>query len=163
MNRDEVVLEMSGFKLDKKNFFGKSDPFLEIHKLTDTGNYTLVYKTDVSQQQQLYDFVKVSSNYCHQVIKNTTKPLWKKFNIPVRQLCNGDYERDLKIICFDWNSSGNNSFIGEFHTTLKGLSEPGSSFICVNGKEKVIYYFCIFDFQPLFDATYFFLGEKERF
>lgn len=49
MDRDEVILEMSGFKLDKKDFFGKSDPFLEIYKLTDTGNYTLVYKTDVSK------------------------------------------------------------------------------------------------------------------
>lgn len=49
MDRDEVILEMSGFKLDKKDFFGKSDPFLEIFKLTDTGNYTLVYKTDVSK------------------------------------------------------------------------------------------------------------------
>jgi len=49
MDRDEVILEMSGFKLDKKDFFGKSDPFLEIFKLTDTGNYTLVYKTEVSK------------------------------------------------------------------------------------------------------------------
>lgn len=48
-DRDDVVLEMSGFKLDKKDFFGKSDPFLEIHKLTDSGNYVLVYKTDVSE------------------------------------------------------------------------------------------------------------------
>ena len=54
MDRDEVILEMSGFKLDKKDFFGKSDPFLEIYKLTDTGNYTLVYKTDVSKQFFLY-------------------------------------------------------------------------------------------------------------
>lgn len=52
MDRDQVTLEMSGFKLDKKDFFGKSDPFLEIYKLTDTGNYTLVYKTDVSKQFQ---------------------------------------------------------------------------------------------------------------
>lgn len=48
MDKSEVILEMSGFKLDNKDFFGKSDPFLEIHKLTDTGNYTLVHKTDVS-------------------------------------------------------------------------------------------------------------------
>lgn len=56
LDRDDVVLEMSGFKLDKKDFFGKSDPFLEIHKLTDTGNYVLVYKTDVSKKFQLYIF-----------------------------------------------------------------------------------------------------------
>lgn len=116
MDRDEVILEMSGFKLDKKDFFGKSDPFLEIFKLTDTGNYTLVYKTDV--------------------IKDTLTPRWKKFTIPVRTFCNGDYERDLKIICFDWNSSGDHSLIGEFHTTLKGLSSPNATFKCINGKKK---------------------------
>lgn len=115
-DRDEVILEMSGFKLDKKDFFGKSDPFLEIFKLTDTGNYTLVYKTDV--------------------IKDTLTPRWKKFTIPVRTFCNGDYERDLKIICFDWNSSGDHSLIGEFHTTLKGLSSPNATFKCINGKKK---------------------------
>lgn len=60
MDRDEVILEMSGFKLDKKDFFGKSDPFLEIYKLTDTGNYTLVYKTDVSKKFYLYDFTEMS-------------------------------------------------------------------------------------------------------
>lgn len=49
LDKDEVILEMSGFQLDKKDFFGKSDPFLEIYKLTDTGNYTLVYRTDVSK------------------------------------------------------------------------------------------------------------------
>ncbi|VVC29986.1 Hypothetical protein CINCED_3A018449 [Cinara cedri] len=116
LDRDQVILEMSGFKLDKKDFFGKSDPFLEIYKLTDTGNYTLVHKTDV--------------------IKDTLTPHWKKFNISVRALCNGDYERDLKFICFDWNSSGDHSLIGEFHTTLKGLLDPNAAFKCINGKKK---------------------------
>lgn len=50
LDRDQVILELSGFNLDKKDFFGKSDPFLEIYKLTDTGNYTLVHKTDVSKK-----------------------------------------------------------------------------------------------------------------
>lgn len=57
LDRDQVILEISGFKLDKKDFFGKSDPFLEIYKLTDTGNYTLVHKTDVSLKLQSYLFI----------------------------------------------------------------------------------------------------------
>lgn len=52
MDRSEVILEMSGFKLDSKDFFGKSDPFLEIYKFTDTGNYTLVHRTEVSVMVQ---------------------------------------------------------------------------------------------------------------
>uniref|UniRef100_A0A2S2QTI9 Copine-8 n=2 Tax=Sipha flava TaxID=143950 RepID=A0A2S2QTI9_9HEMI len=115
-DRDEIILELSGFKLDKKDFFGKPDPFLEIYKLTDTGNYTLVYKTDV--------------------IKDTLNPRWKKFNVSVRTFCNGDYDRDIKIICYDWNSSGDHSLIGEFHTTLKGLADTNAIFKCINGKKK---------------------------
>ncbi|XP_050440402.1 copine-8-like [Adelges cooleyi] len=115
-DNNEVILELKGQKLDKKDFFGKSDPFLEFYKLTDTGNYTLVYKTDV--------------------IKDTLSPHWKSFSMPVRLLCNGDYDRNLKVICFDWNSSGDHSLIGEFYTTLKGLLEPNATFKCINEKKK---------------------------
>lgn len=52
-------------------------------------------------------------------------------------MCNGDYERDLKIICFDWNLSDDHSLIGEFHTNLKSLLSPKASFKCINGKKKV--------------------------
>lgn len=32
---------------------------------------------------------------CHksEVVKNTLNPVWQPFSIPVRALCNGDYER----------------------------------------------------------------------
>lgn len=32
---------------------------------------------------------------CHktEVIKNTLNPVWQHFTIPVRALCNGDYDR----------------------------------------------------------------------
>jgi len=54
-------------------------------------------------------------------------------------LCNGDYERDLKFICFDWNSSGDHSLIGEFHSNLTSLLNPNATFKCINGKKKVNY------------------------
>lgn len=46
-NNDEVVLQLTGTNLDKKDWFGKSDPFIEIYKHTDSGDYTLVHKTEV--------------------------------------------------------------------------------------------------------------------
>lgn len=51
--KDEVVLRFSGHKLDKKDFFGKSDPFLEIYKSTESGEYSLVHKTEVSMIKKL--------------------------------------------------------------------------------------------------------------
>lgn len=45
--KDEVIMQFSGKKLDKKDFFGKSDPFLVFHKSTESGDYIVVHKTEV--------------------------------------------------------------------------------------------------------------------
>lgn len=36
-----------------------------------------------------------SFTICHktEVVKNTLNPVWQPFTIPVRALCNGDYDR----------------------------------------------------------------------
>lgn len=46
-NNDEVVIQLRGQNLDKKDWFGKSDPFLEIYKTTENGEFVLVHKTEV--------------------------------------------------------------------------------------------------------------------
>lgn len=40
---------------------------------------------------------------CHktEVIKNTLNPVWQSFTIPVRALCNGDYDRSENMIKFN--------------------------------------------------------------
>lgn len=45
--KDEVIIQFSGHKLDKKDFFGKSDPFLIIAKSQESGDYSVVHKTEV--------------------------------------------------------------------------------------------------------------------
>ncbi|PKU33339.1 copine-2 [Limosa lapponica baueri] len=42
-----ITLSMAGRKLDKKDLFGKSDPFLEYYKLGDDGKWMLVHRTEV--------------------------------------------------------------------------------------------------------------------
>ena len=32
-----------------------------------------------------------------QIIKNTLDPAWPPFNLPVNTLCNGDYNRPIKV------------------------------------------------------------------
>lgn len=49
-SKDEVLLKFSGHHLDKKDWFGKSDPFLEIYKTSETGADILIYRTEVSTQ-----------------------------------------------------------------------------------------------------------------
>lgn len=100
-NKEEVEFQLIAHNLDKKDFFGKSDPFVIISKSTESGGYVAVHKTEV--------------------IKTTLNPVWKPITIPVRNLNNGDYERTLKLECWDWNRSGSHSFIGEAYFSLQKL------------------------------------------
>ncbi|XP_039646409.1 copine-3-like isoform X2 [Perca fluviatilis] len=114
-----VDFEVAGRKLDKKDFFGKSDPFLEFYKPTETG-WQLAHRTEV--------------------IKNTLNPVWKPFRIPLQSLCGGDVEKSIKVECYDYNSSGSHDFIGSFETTLSQIQQAtqtyAAEFECTNSKKK---------------------------
>jgi hypothetical protein len=100
----EITLAFEGQKLDKKDFFGKSDPFLVINQVQSGERLVPVVKTEV--------------------IKNTLNPVWKPLTIKAQQLCNGDLDRPLAIECYDWNKSGNNELIGVARTTARQLAMP---------------------------------------
>uniref|UniRef100_A0AAZ3NU16 C2 domain-containing protein n=1 Tax=Oncorhynchus tshawytscha TaxID=74940 RepID=A0AAZ3NU16_ONCTS len=117
--RESVMMQFCGNKLDKKDFFGKSDPFLVFYRSNEDGTFTTCHKTEV--------------------VKNTLNPVWQAFKIPVRALCNGDYDRTIKIECYDWDRDGSHDFIGEFTTSYRELSRGQSQFNVyevVNPKKK---------------------------
>lgn len=118
-NKEEIEMQLVGHRLDKKDFWGKSDPFIIISRATESGAFVAVHKTEV--------------------IKNTLNPVWKSFVIPVRKLNNGDYQRTLKLECWDWNRSGNHSFIGETYFNLQQVLEGPlpKSFQCINPEKQV--------------------------
>lgn len=88
-------------KLDKKDFFGKSDPFLVFYQSNEDGSFTICHKTEV--------------------VKNTLNPVWQAFKISVRALCNGDYDRTIKVEVYDWDRDESQDFIGEF-TVAYGMA-----------------------------------------
>ncbi|KAJ7317160.1 hypothetical protein JRQ81_003322 [Phrynocephalus forsythii] len=92
--RDIVTMQLCANKLDKKDFFGKSDPFLVFYRSNEDGTFTICHKTEV--------------------VKNNLNPVWQPFSIPVRSLCNGDYD--------------SHDFIGEFATSYRELSRAQSQF-----------------------------------
>uniref|UniRef100_A0A8C7PYM2 Copine II n=1 Tax=Oncorhynchus mykiss TaxID=8022 RepID=A0A8C7PYM2_ONCMY len=102
------------------DFFGKSDPYLEFHKQGDDGKWMLVHRTEV--------------------IKNTLDPVWKPFTVPLISLCNGDVDRSIKVLCYDYDNDGGHDFIGEFQTTVNKMSEAQNSleieFECINPKKQ---------------------------
>ena len=118
--KEIALLHFKGKKLDKKDFFGLSDPFLVFYRCNEDNSFTAVHKTEV--------------------LKNTLNPTWKPFKIPVRTLCNGDYHRTVKIACYDWDSDGGHDLIGEFQTNLNDLKENSgqslSSYELINVKKK---------------------------
>nr|XP_046234424.1 copine-8 isoform X1 [Scatophagus argus] len=117
--RESVMMQFCGNKLDKKDFFGKSDPFLVFHRSNEDGTFTICHKTEV--------------------VKNTLNPVWQAFKIPVRALCNGDYDRTIKVEVYDWDRDGSHDFIGEFSTSYRELSRGQSQFNVyevVNPKKK---------------------------
>nr|XP_057915718.1 copine-3-like isoform X1 [Doryrhamphus excisus]XP_057915719.1 copine-3-like isoform X1 [Doryrhamphus excisus]XP_057915720.1 copine-3-like isoform X1 [Doryrhamphus excisus]XP_057915721.1 copine-3-like isoform X1 [Doryrhamphus excisus]XP_057915722.1 copine-3-like isoform X1 [Doryrhamphus excisus]XP_057915723.1 copine-3-like isoform X1 [Doryrhamphus excisus]XP_057915724.1 copine-3-like isoform X1 [Doryrhamphus excisus]XP_057915725.1 copine-3-like isoform X1 [Doryrhamphus excisus]XP_05791572 len=114
-----VQFEVAGRQLDKKSFFGKSDPFLEFYRETDTG-WQLAHRTEV--------------------VKYSLNPAWKPFQIPMQALCGGDVEKSIKVDCYDFSSSGSHNLIGSFHTTLSQTQQAtqtyAAEFECINRKKK---------------------------
>ncbi|XP_053268228.1 copine-3 isoform X2 [Pleuronectes platessa] len=114
-----VEFDMAARKLDKKDFFGKSDPFLEFFKQTETG-WMLAHRTEV--------------------VKKNLNPTWKRFRVPLQSLCGGDVEKPIKVDCLDYNNSGSHDFIGSFQATLCQIQQASETFAaefeCTNSKKK---------------------------
>uniref|UniRef100_A0A674BBP5 Copine Vb n=1 Tax=Salmo trutta TaxID=8032 RepID=A0A674BBP5_SALTR len=106
--RDSATMQFCANKLDKKDFFGKSDPFMVFYRSNEDGTFTICHKTEV--------------------VKNTLNPVWQSFTIAVRALCNGDFDRTIKIEVYDWDRDGSHDFIGEFTTSYRELARGQSQF-----------------------------------
>uniref|UniRef100_A0A8C6NW06 Copine-3 n=1 Tax=Nothobranchius furzeri TaxID=105023 RepID=A0A8C6NW06_NOTFU len=93
-----IILELEAKKLDKKDTFGKSDPFLEFFKEGDDGKWKLVHRTEV--------------------VKNNLNPTWKSFSVSLQTFCSCDLEKPLKVDCSDYDSDGSHDLIGSFTTKV---------------------------------------------
>uniref|UniRef100_A0A8C6WMS0 Copine-3 n=1 Tax=Neogobius melanostomus TaxID=47308 RepID=A0A8C6WMS0_9GOBI len=114
-----VNFEVEARKLDNKDLFGKSDPYLEFFKQTETG-WQLAHRTEV--------------------VKNNLNPTWKAFRIPLQSLCGGDMDKPIKVECYDYDNDGSHDLIGMFETTMTRLQEASrvspAEFDCINSKKK---------------------------
>ncbi|XP_042345702.1 copine-4 [Plectropomus leopardus] len=119
-NDDYIELSFSARKLDDKDFFSKSDPFLEIYRLNDDATLQLVYRTET--------------------VMNNLNPVWKTFKVSLNSLCSGDHERKLQCTVWDWDSNGKHDYIGEFEATFKemrgAIDGRQVQWPCINPKYK---------------------------
>ncbi|THU66009.1 hypothetical protein C4D60_Mb05t09690 [Musa balbisiana] len=103
----EMILRCS--KLENKDTFSKSDPFLRISKIVESGNSIPICKTEV--------------------INDNLNPVWKPVTLSVQQFgskaCLSYSENPLIIECFDFNSSGKHDLIGKLQTSVSDLEKLG--------------------------------------
>ncbi|KAG6646144.1 hypothetical protein CIPAW_08G173800 [Carya illinoinensis] len=84
----EMMLHCS--YLDNKDIFSKSDPFLRISRIVESGGSIPICKTEV--------------------VNNNLNPKWKPLCLSMQQF--GSKDNPLIIECFDFNSSGKHSLLG---------------------------------------------------
>jgi hypothetical protein len=115
-SRNAFLITLHGVKLDKKDTFGKSDPYLIIYKNLPGNQWVEVYKTEV--------------------IKSNLNPEWKFFEITEQELCNCDREKPIKIECFDWDKVGKHDLIGVVEVTIDQLITIENRFELISKKGK---------------------------
>lgn len=69
----------------------------------------IVMHAAVNDANKLYFlFATCSYTVIHrtEVVHNTVSPVWNPFSLKGRLLCNGDYDRSIKIDCYHHRSNG---------------------------------------------------------
>ncbi|XP_027931702.1 protein BONZAI 3-like [Vigna unguiculata] len=118
----EMVLRCS--RLDNKDVFSKSDPFLRISRMVEIGGYIPICKTEV--------------------INDNLNPKWRPVYLGGHKF--GSKENPLLIECFDFNSSGDHVLIGKMQKSVADLEKlykerTGANFVISSKsdrKEKVL-------------------------
>lgn len=106
--------------LPKLGWICNNDPFLVLSRSNEDGSYSVVAKTEPD--------------------KNTQSPRWKPITIRATTICNGDFERNIKIDCYDNRKNGSHKIIGTCYTNLRSLTAASgneSKMILINeAKQK---------------------------
>lgn len=104
--KQNIQLQFHAKHLDKLSWYARNDPFLLLYRSNEDGSSSVVARTDTA--------------------KSTQNPKWSPITTKVRTLCNGDYDRGIKIECYDSRANGDHKLIGSCHTCLSTLSKGPS-------------------------------------
>lgn len=119
----EIVLRCS--HLDNKDVFSKSDPFLRISRVVETGGSIPICKTEV--------------------VKDNLNPVWRPLYLSMQKF--GNKDNPLVIECFDFDSNGSHELIGKLQKSMADLEKlynekSGANFVIPSsshgGYEKVL-------------------------
>ncbi|KAI9184137.1 hypothetical protein H9P43_003190 [Blastocladiella emersonii ATCC 22665] len=118
INSESLHLTLAGEKLDKKDFFGSSDPYFVVYRLLDNGEKHEVYRSET--------------------IMNNINPTWDPVKLPLSHLVNVSdpkhLERSICITVFDWDRDTEDDIIGSTTVRLAALVS-GAAFSLINHKK----------------------------
>jgi len=135
-----VSLEAAGIELDKKDLFGKSDPYFVLKVAHHTGQHQSVL-------------------YQSEFIRNTLNPIWKPMQIRVPEKM---LHEPLELSVWDYDELSRPDFIGSVTTTFAKLgAQPAPTLGLINSKKaskkkkyvdsgKFIVRSCLVDDVPTF-------------
>ena len=115
-SRESFIFGLRGIKLDKKDTFGKSDPYLIFYKSIGENQWSEVHRTEV--------------------VQNTLDPIWRRFELSEHNLCNCDRSQRVRVECYDWNRFSSHDLIGMFEVPFANLISPGARFELYYAKKK---------------------------
>lgn len=108
-NKQVIHFQVFGFDIRRSLLF-KRDVFLRIWKTNEDGTTSLVSKSEV--------------------VFATTEPVFKEFSLKITALCNGDFDRSVRMDLMKHNYSGDHRLLGSVFTTvntmLKGSPEENA-------------------------------------
>jgi hypothetical protein len=105
--------------VNKDGLFGKSDPFFKILRCREDGSWIPVFTSNV--------------------IDNNLNPVWNGQKMNIGVICNGDYDRPLKIAIWDYDSDGSHESMGSVDISLRQIFEcvgTGRSFPVIEEEKK---------------------------
>uniref|UniRef100_A0A1I7UCZ7 Nicotinic receptor-associated protein 1 n=1 Tax=Caenorhabditis tropicalis TaxID=1561998 RepID=A0A1I7UCZ7_9PELO len=104
---EKVQFDVCGEGLDRKDFFGKSDPYLNFKRRFDDGTSHMIHQTEVKPK--------------------TLNPRWATVQINTQALCGKSVDRPIIIECFDHEKfKKQDDIIGTAQTTLGELLTANS-------------------------------------
>ncbi|KAJ9561642.1 hypothetical protein OSB04_006802 [Centaurea solstitialis] len=118
-SRTAIEMRLRCSNLDNKDRFSRSDPFLRISRIIETGGSVPICKTEV--------------------VQNNLNPVWKPLCLSTQQY--GSKENPLVVECFDFNSNGNHVLIGKLQTSIGVLEKlyqekAGSNFVIPSSRHR---------------------------
>ncbi|XP_024195065.1 protein BONZAI 3 isoform X1 [Rosa chinensis] len=121
-SKSVVEIKFHCSQLENKDLFSKSDPFLRVSRIVESGGSVPICKTEV--------------------VDNNLNPIWKPLSLSMQQF--GSKDNPLVIECFDFNSNGNHVLIGKLQKSVADLERlykerSGVNFVVPSshGHEKV--------------------------